>query len=253
MTMLIRPTIIYKKFNSFLELESKLYIPSIQRDVIPQHVKNMRSHIQEYAKKGKEPIFSAVDIVLLDSKYYIVDGQHRISAIRQEYEENKLLVPIHSLLYTVENEEELEEIFRIKNSNIPVPDFILSVKENKKELLKQITTFLLSTYPGIFKTDKHARPYINVNVFIEHFRQSNIFSYIETIDQFKDVFQMMNQQCYTKISTMIEKSKKKYGISERMLTVWTENSVYIGYSKDFDFLEELNSSEFEFLCKKKKE
>jgi hypothetical protein len=52
---------------------------------------------------------------------------------------------------------------------------------------------------------------------------------------------------------MIEKSKKKYGISERMLTVWIENSVYIGYSKDFDFLEELNSSEYEMVCKKKKE
>ena len=253
MSSLLRPTIIYKKFNSCLELESNLYIPSIQRDIIPSHVQDMRNHIQEYAKLGKEPIFSSVDIVVLDSKYYIVDGQHRISAIRKEYEENKLLVPIHSLLYIVENEEELEKIFRIKNSNIPIPEFILCVKEHKKELLKSISSFLVKTYPEIFKTDKHTRPYINLNVFIEHFRQSKIFVYIETLEQFKDVFQMMNQQCYTKISTMIEKSKKKYGISERMLKFWTESSVYIGYSKDFDFLEELNSNEFEFLCKKKKE
>ena len=157
------------------------------------------------------------------------------------------------MLYVVENEEELEEIFRIKNSNVQVPEFILCVKETKKNLLKNITSFLLNTYPAIFKTDKYTRPYININTFIEHFRTSKIFDYIENVDQFKYVFNMMNQQCYTKISTMIEKTKNKYKISERMLNLWAENSVYIGYSKDFDFFGELNLAEYEMLFKKKKE
>jgi hypothetical protein len=250
---LIRPTIIYKKFNSCLELESNLYIPSIQRDIIPQHVQEMRNHIQDYAKKGKEPIFSSVDIAILDSRYYVIDGQHRISAIQKEYEENKLLIPIHSLLYVIENEEELEELFRLKNSNVPVPDFILSVKETKKELLKHITSYLLTSYPGIFKTDAQNRPYININTFIENFRVSKIFTYIETKEQFVEVFNVMNQFCYSKISTMVEKQKNRYKISPRMLSTWAENSIYVGYSNNFEFLEEINPTEIEMICKKKKE
>jgi len=247
---LIRPTVIHKRFNSCLELSLNLFIPSIQRDVIPSHVEDMRVHIRDSVKAKKEPIFGAIDLVHLDNKYYLVDGQHRYNAIQKEYLENETIVPIHAMIYPASNEEELEEVFQVRNKGIPVPSFVLSLKETKKELLKKISKFLEKEYPEVFKYDKFVRPYINTNTFIEYFRTTRVYSLIETFEDFQKVFNMMNQECYTKICTMSEKAKRKYSISDRMLLFWTQNKIYIGYSKDFDFFGELDLGGYEAMLKK---
>lgn len=247
---LIRPEIFYHRFSSYLELKSNMFIPSVQRDLVESHIDSMRQHIKDSIKAKKEPIFGTIDLVNLDGKYYLVDGQHRYNAIEKEYIQNETIVPIHALIYPVSNEEEMEEVFKIRNKGIPVPSFILSVKETKKELLKKINKFLEKEHSEIFKYDKFVRPYININTFIECFRMTKIYSLIETFEEFQKVFNLMNQECYSKIYTMTEKSKKKYGISDRMLSFWSENNIFLGYSKDFDFMSELNITAYENMLKK---
>lgn len=250
---LIKPFIVYKRFNSCLELQSNLYIPSVQRNLIQEHVDKMRTHIKESITKGKEPIFGSIDLCFFEGKHYLIDGQHRYTAIRQEYQESNTLIPIHSLIYYVNSEEELEEIFVTRNKGIPIPSFILSMKETKKELLKDMTTYLERTCPSIFKHDKFARPYININTFLEHFRMSKIFGLIETLDHFHQVFKMLNQECYTKINMMTDKQRKKYGITDRMLLAWSEHKIYLGMHKNFEFLDELDIEGYKELLKNKKE
>jgi len=212
---LIKHSIIYEKFNSYLDLKSNIFIPSVQRDLIPPHVESMRQHIKEALKAKKEPIFGTLDLVKLDGRYYLVDGQHRYNAIEKEYIENNNIVPIHAVIYPVSSEEELEEVFQIRNKGIPVPSFVLSVKETKKELLKKIIKFLEKEYSEVFKYDKFVRPYININTFIEHFRRTKVFALIDTFEEFVNVFSLMNQECYSKISD--PKIVKKFTITERMI------------------------------------
>ena len=38
------------------------------------------------------------------------------------------------------------------------------------------------------------------------------------------------------LCTMEEKEKRKYGISENMIALWSQYKIYVGYAKDFDFL-----------------
>ena len=227
----------YKRYSSYLDLPENIFIPNIQRSIIKEHVDSMRKHIKEYVKLEKEPIFGTIDLVLFEDKYYIVDGQHRYCAIQREYIENGITVPIHSMIYTVHEEKSIEEIFKVRNKGIPVPKFMLSVKETKKDLLKEIATYLETLCPIIFRHKGGlTRPKININTFLEHYRVTEEYKTIETVDQFKDAFEKLNMNCFEKLCTMDDKEKRKYGISDHMIALWSQYKIYVGYAKDFDFL-----------------
>lgn len=232
----VQASIYYKKFENCMDLIPMMCIPSVQRDINENHIKNLRNHIQDFHSLKKEPLFSSVDLAFLEGKFYVCDGQHRITAIRREYEENKIIVPIHAMIYNVYTYEELEQIFRTKNMNLPIPDFILNLDEKKMNLLKQIHTYLLKKYPNIFDDKKILRPYINTNFFIETYRNSIYYNSIETLENFIELFEKENQKAKEIVQNMDEKNLNKHKISEKMLKVWTENNLYIGYSKGLDFL-----------------
>jgi hypothetical protein len=228
----------YRKFNSIVELPPKLFVPNIQRNIIKEHVDFMGKYIQECAAINKEPIFGTIDLVLFGDNYYLVDGQHRYCAIYKEYTERKIIVPIYSLIYEVDSESQIEEIFKIRNRGIPVPDFMLSVKEGKKDLLKEISTYLETRCPEIFKqSGGHTRPKININTFLEHLRETKVFKTLITLDDFKKLFNNLNQECFNRFRKMTDKQIKKYGVTENMIAIWSQYKIYIGYSRDFDYLD----------------
>lgn len=235
---LIRPSTLYKKCNSILEIKEQIYIPSVQRNIIRQHVVEIKEYINKSLSEGKEPILGAIDLAYYDYKYYLIDGQHRFVALSEVTMERNLPIPFHCLIYLVTSQEELEEVFLIRNKNVPLADFLKSLNEEKSSLLKVIVSFLETNYKEIFRYDKKVRPYIEINTFIEHFRSSRLYSIIENISQFVDVFNMLNQECYTKVMTMTEKERKKYGVSDSMISVWSNNGVYIGFDKNYEFFSE---------------
>ena len=228
----------YKRYSSYTELPEKIFIPNIQRNIIKEHVESMRKHIRDYIKEEKEPIFGTIDLALFEDKYYIVDGQHRYCAIQREYIENGINVPIHCMIYNVNEEKSIDEVFKVRNKGIPVPKFVLSVKETKKDLLKEIATYLETLCPSIFRHKGGlTRPKININVFLEHYRGTEEYKSIETLDQFKVAFEKLNAQCLEVLCLMDDKQKRKHGITEKMIALWSQYKIYVGYSRDFDFLE----------------
>jgi hypothetical protein len=38
---------------------------------------------------------------------------------------------------------------------------------------------------------------------------------------------------------MDDKQKRKHGITENMMEIWSQNKIYIGYNKDFTFFNDL--------------
>jgi len=247
----VKTVISYKKFDSCFEVPDKLFIPSVQRNIIQEHLGFMRKYIQDCAKTGEEPIFGTIDLALYKDTYFLVDGQHRFLAIQKEFFENKTIVPIHAAIYEIQvnsigidevkaetlAKAKVAEIFKLRNQGIPVPSFILSSKEEKKDLLKDISTFLELLCPDIFRQiGGHTRPKININSFLEIFRKTEKFKTVKTLEDFRKIFNDLNVECYHKVYRMTEKQMKKYGITENMLSVWAQNKIFIGYSKDFDFL-----------------
>jgi len=243
-TVSLKTVTYYKKFDSCFEVPDKLFVPSIQRNIIQEHLEFMRKYIRDCVKSGEEPIFGTIDLVLYKENYYLVDGQHRFLAIQKEFFENKSIIPIHALIYEIQTsldevlaKTKIEEIFKLRNRGIPVPSFILSSKEEKKDLLKDISSFLEQISPAIFKqAGGHTRPNININSFIENFRKTKVFKSIKTLEDFRKVFNDINLECYHKVNRMTESQMKKYGITLRMVSIWAQNKIYVGYSKDFDYL-----------------
>src|SRR5881398_3099636 len=94
-----------KTFNSYQEIEGKYSIPSIQRDLISTHVSRLREHIREEISNGEDPIFGTISIADYNGKYYIIDGQHRLKAIEEEYKINNTIVPFNAVIYNVTNKE----------------------------------------------------------------------------------------------------------------------------------------------------
>jgi hypothetical protein len=230
----------YKKFESITDIPLDVFIPSLQRNIIKEHVESMRKHIREYVKLGKEPIFGTLDFVLYKDAYYLIDGQHRYTAIQKELLDNDINVPIHTMIYEVNDEALVEEIFKIRNRGIPVPKFMLSIKESKKDVLKEASTYLETLCPAIFKHKGGLlRPKINIETFLEHFRVAPFFKSVATLDDFIKVFTLVNQECFSRLCSMDDKEKRKHGITENMIEVWSGYKIYIGYNKDFDFLNDL--------------
>ena len=114
MSQLIRPIATYKKFNSILEIDT-ICIPDIQRTLIRPHIDDLKVHIKESLAKGREPIFGTIDLAYYNHKYWAVDGQHRLTSLQELYNEEKIIIPVHTLIYNVNSDTELEEIFNIRN------------------------------------------------------------------------------------------------------------------------------------------
>jgi len=244
---LIRPSTLYKKCSSILEIKDQIYIPSVQRSLIRQHVVEIKEYINKSISEGKEPILGALDLAYYDYKYYLIDGQHRFTALSEVTIQKNVPIPFHCIIYVVTSQEELEQVFLIRNKNVPLADFLKVLNEEKKYLLRTIVTFLESNYKEVFRHDKTMRPYININNFIESFRSSKLYSIISNIEEFVDIFNMLNQDCYSKLATMTEKDRKKYAISDAMISFWSTHGIYIGFDKNY----EIFSDKFDITSYKK--
>lgn len=251
---IIKDSITYKKFSSYLELKSNVEIPKIQRNLSLTRVDLMRQHIREYASKGKEPIFGTLDLVSIEgiNKLYVCDGQHRLIALQQEFEFNKFLIPIHCLIYNVSTYEEMEQIFITRNSGVAVPEYYLDIKnklENKTELVKDIEQYL-SNIPT-FSHSNTRRPMINITNFINTLTKSKIFGLLSSISDFHKILEYINMESANIVENMSEIQLKRYGISQRMLEVWRANAVYVGYDLNFTYFSETeNITKFEEILSK---
>jgi len=247
---LIKPISVYKKFNSILEIDT-IEIPAIQRTLNRPHVDELKTHIYDFVSKSKEPIFGTVDLAFYNHKYWAVDGQHRLKSLQEIYSESKIIIPVHALIYNVSSDEELEEIFKIRNKAIPISKFIAEEGEKKKQLLKDIMEFLTTDHKNIFRYDRTKRPYVHIEYFIEHFRTSKLYSVINNMNEFVSIFNMLNQYCFNKVNTMTDKEKRKYTISKAMIDLWTVNGIFIGYDYNFEiFSEEFDITPFLVVLKK---
>jgi hypothetical protein len=236
---LLKPIATYKKFSSYSELRNHVKIPDVQRSLMPKQIHAMRLYIQESVNKGVEPVFSVIDLVKIrgDNILHIVDGQHRFYSIEAEFLENKYVVPIHSLIYEVESYEDLEEIFKLRNLGVPLPEYYSTLRgqdKSKKHLYEQIAKYLESCDKA-FRYNVSSRPYININTFLDGLIKSNLYSIINTLEDFIKILNLLNSEAYNFIYGLNEKGRQRFGISYNMITTWNRSKFYLGYDLNMPY------------------
>lgn len=229
----------YKRFNSYAEISNLIEIPDIQRNIIPKQFEAMKLYVSSCLEKGIEPVFGTIDLVKVSSypKMFICDGQHRILTIEDFYK-NNIHIPLHIMIHNVETYEEMEDIFRIRNLGIPVPEF-LTVKAkgdiaNKQSLIKEIASWIENI--PTFRYRNANRPYVNITQFLDSFLKSKLYNVIDNRDEFEKVLNLINSESYQYVLSLDDKGRKKLGITANMMKVWNETSVYIGYNSNFPYL-----------------
>jgi hypothetical protein len=244
----------YKRYNSYAEICNFVELPEVQRNIISKQLENMRIYVSDCIEKGMEPIFGCIDLVKVSSypKMFLVDGNHRYNIIQSFYNSN-IHIPIHVMIYKVDTYEEMENIFRLRNLGVPVPEF-LTVKakddiEGKKRLIKDIASWVENIQT--FRYRNGNRPYVNISNFLDLLQKSKLYTIIDSIEDFEKVLNLLNTESYSFVVSLDDKGKRKHGITANMMKVWSDAKVYIGYNSNFPYLApDYDISRFKTLLKK---
>ena len=149
-------------------VRAEIQIPDEQRIVLPETVSQIEEYQETHFKKHKHFNFLGtlnINFCQEQNSYYLMDGQHRYSAIkrlhRKQYHNEKVKVE----LITVPTFNDVLLNYKLINKNTPLPEWSPNIDEN---IPKQVFASLLNEYPNIWKKSKKPkRPYINYNDFQE--------------------------------------------------------------------------------------
>jgi hypothetical protein len=240
---------VVKRYASFGELRYAIHRPSIQREIMEDSVLEMRKHIQEMYKHKLAPVFGVIDVCILEGIAYVIDGQHRLKALQDEWNANKIPIPFHVMEYQIKDKMQLEFIFTTRNKGIPVPGYILcdEIEGKKRDLLKAIHVNV-SKRPLFVSTGgrNSYRPRVCTGEFMEQLGKSRLFteiwskysdySVIELADYFETLFDSANLEL-AKLATDPE-WVSRHKISHNMISTCVTNKSFFGLTMDRLYFEE---------------
>ena len=163
----------YKKNNRLIGniplkiiLQNKIIIQNEQRIRDDDKVKEIVELQDLYKKKhGHFNFLGSINIHEYNNKYYLVDGQHRFTAMKKLYNSGYSDLNIDIELTTVENMEELKFNYTMINKNTELPEFPEDIDKNIPEKVAQ---YFFMEYPNIWTMKKrNIRPRLNKNNFQE--------------------------------------------------------------------------------------
>ena len=147
---------------------ASILIPDEQRIIVPETINEIEEYQETFFKQHKHFNFLGtlnINFCKEKNKYYLMDGQHRFTAItrlhNKKYHDEKVKIE----LITVPTFNDVLENYRVINKNTPLPEWSPNIDEN---IPKQAFGSIQNQYPNIFKKSKHPkRPFINQNDFQE--------------------------------------------------------------------------------------
>ena len=149
-------------------VRADIQIPDEQRIVLPETVNQIEEYQETHFKKHKHFNFLGtlnINFCKERNLYYLMDGQHRYSAIkrlRHKYPPNE---KVKVELITVPTFDDVLQNYKLINKNTPLPEWSPNIDET---IPKQVFASLMNEYPNVWKKSKKPkRPFINLNDFQE--------------------------------------------------------------------------------------
>ncbi len=169
---------LYIPFN-FLLRDLKTEIPLSQRTKVEERVEYFNLYIEEEYKKTKEiPDLNVLSIGFFKNSFYILDGQHRFSAISSFYEKNKKAMKdyyVMTTFYLIDTKKEFKQIMSQINNNFVSEEYLFQITEDdgdeeliedKKEAIKN---YMEKNYKIYLSEKLNCRPpFINLSILCEY-------------------------------------------------------------------------------------
>ena len=233
-----------RRYASYNDISGRVDVPSIQRSLDPERVAKIRNHIEQRVLNNKEPIFGAIDLCQLDGRYYVIDGQHRLKALEEDYKATSRQIPFNCVIYHIQSQEEMKDIFVVRNEGVPVPEWVIN-PPRRVQLLREIENWILLI--RCFKNSANTkRPYININDFMNRLSRSKLFVLVNTLSEFQQVFNKINQTNYLICNDSIASGRKN--ISDAMKRKCVEIGTWIGVDLNMPWFDDTyDMSEFNIL------
>ena len=144
-------------FHSFQAMKVKR--PKFQRIVNKIKVDDIICYQLDFYKNHQYFNFAAggpINFHHFNGNYYLVDGQHRLSAIERLYLEHSHLVQFQVLIVDVSSEKQLRENYDMINKNTPLPDFSDFTKIDKK-VPEEVAVMFQDGFATIWSKNSRAR------------------------------------------------------------------------------------------------
>lgn len=227
----------YLKFDNFDSLQSYLngkayIIPDFQRQLDTEYVgKLVNSIINWYNLYNEYPPIPVICFCVVDGKYFLIDGQHRLEAIKKLFED-KIYITFDISVYTVSNMEKCKYYFSNLNTVKSSYNYFVDVPElEKKSLIVVCNKWLLEL--GTFKDRPCNRPYIWVENFMSEFIKTKHYNECKTLKDFQDKFWYLNG----KLRNEFLEGKLRYPkLEPKTIETIKNNKIYFSLLKDGYFL-----------------
>ena len=241
----VKTTMHYKHYRSWSEFKesAKVIIPPCQRNLDSDRIKGLKDHIYKNQRNRLDPYFRALDICILDGKLYLVDGQHRLEAIKKCFIEHKDIDVAFSIkYYDCRSYAQLCDVFKTLNQNVAVPNYLLFESHSDSKLYKDISAWILQDYK-LFKDSsvRIVRPFLSIDVFFEAIGLSSGNLGITSVEEFKVRFNNWNDYLRKKYADF--KNKKDFTITDAMMTKCKKDKNYFGLDKNYSWLSEVGLNE----------
>ena len=233
-----------RRYASYNDINGRVDVPSIQRSLDLERVAKIRNHIEQRVLNNKEPIFGAIDLCQLDGRYYVIDGQHRLKALEEDYKATSRQIPFNCVIYHIQSQEEMRDIFVVRNEGVPVPEWVIN-PPRRVQLLREIENWirLIRCFKDSTSTK---RPYININDFMNRLSRSKLFVLVKTLSEFQQIFNKINQSNYLICKDSIASGRKN--ISDAMKRKCVEIDTWIGVDLNMPWFDDAyDMSEFNIL------
>lgn len=218
------------EFSKFSEIEG-FSIPAFQRRLDVSIVDEIAQHIKDQRDRMKTPYLGAIEVAECGGIIYIIDGQHRYEAYKQDYQNYRKRTKIMILKYHVDDYSEMLNIFRIRNMGVQVPEYILySESENLRQLMISIEEYI-SDIPGFVKKEVR-RPNVNIAKFMKIITEENVLegNRIKTLDQFINFLKVKNMIIYNLLND--GSFCRRQRITEPMCKTANSNGNFIGLLRE---------------------
>ena len=171
-----------------------IIIPDCQRIINNDNVNSIVNYQKDmYIKYGEFKFIGVLIIVNFNNNFYLIDGQHRYTAIYKLYNEYKHNFKINIQIITVNSYEQLNEIYNIINKNTPLPNFEFK-DNNEKNIIQEVCDFFKQNYKNVWsKNERSRRPFISFNNFQESLKFIIDNTNIQTSKKLIDVLQERNE------------------------------------------------------------